>query len=162
MEQAKNTRCYTTYKSGILQDAEATVLYQYLVENVKWEQGIRSRKGFTRLAKALGPGDEILVDEALAMALSVLGKHEYNLTGIYLNYYKTGDMWTPNHTHPGTHQLVISLGAKRTLQVAKKEYQMENGSAIIFGSATHGVPKCDCDEGRISIAAFLEPVAVTN
>ena len=74
-----------------------------------------------------------------------------------MNDYENGDMWTPNHTHKDTHQLVISLGAERNLVVRNKKYKMKNGSAIIFGSAVHGVPKCNVEEGRISIAAFLIP-----
>ena len=35
---------------------------------------------------------------------------------------------------------------------------MDNGSAIIFGSSTHGVPKDNSKEGRISIATFMTPV----
>jgi hypothetical protein len=76
---------------------------------------------------------------------------------IYLNYYENGEMWTPNHSHSGTHQLVISLGCPRTLQVTKKDYRMENGDAILFGSAIHGVPKeVNVKKGRISIATFMK------
>ena len=35
-------------------------------------------------------------------------------------------MWTPNHNHKGTHQLIISLGGTRTLNVAKKGFKMKN------------------------------------
>lgn len=153
------TRCATTHKEGILGDEEATFLYQYLESNIKWQEGIRSSKGFTRKAAALRLGDEPLIDEAITLAVSVLAKCEYQIDGIYLNYYQDGEMWTPNHTHAGTHQIVISLGAERVLTVAKKDYIMKNGSAIIFGSATHGVPKCDIKEGRISIATFMTPIA---
>lgn len=80
-------------------------------------------------------------------------------TGVYLNYYRNGEMWTPNHSRPGTHQLVISLGATRTLEVTKKKIPMKNGDAILFGSATHGVPKePEITTGRISIATFMRPV----
>jgi hypothetical protein len=78
---------------------------------------------------------------------------------IYLNYYENGEIWTtdhPNHSHSGTHQLVISLGCPRTLQVTKKDYRMENGDAILFGSAIHGVPKeVNVKEERIGIATFM-------
>lgn len=154
------SRCYTEYQTGILGDLEATSLYEYLKENMQWEEGIRSRKGFTRLAASLEICDDIRVSQAVRTAVSVLGRHNYFINGIYINYYQNGEMWTPNHTHRGTHQLVISLGARRDLVVAKKTYQMENGSAIIFGSSVHGVPKCDVQEGRISIAVFLIPYQI--
>ncbi len=77
---------------------------------------------------------------------------------IYLNYYENGEMWCPNHTHPGTHQMVLSLGETRTLVVAKKDYVMKSGDAIIFGSAIHGVPKDTSTEGRIAIATFMKPL----
>lgn len=152
-------KCKTTYAEGIVDASVADFTYRHLADNIQWEEGIRSRKGFTRLAKALGPGDDEMVDQLIAAALEELAQYTYTMRGIYLNYYKNGEMWTPNHTHPGTHQLVISIGEPRTLTIAKKDYLMQNGSAAIFGSATHGVPKSDTKEGRISIAVFLEPVS---
>ena len=71
-------------------------------------------------------------------------------------------MWTPNHSHKDTHQLVVSLGVTRTLQVGEKKYSMVNGSAIIFGSSIHGVPKDETvTGGRISIATFMVPKVST-
>jgi hypothetical protein len=81
----------------------------------------------------------------------------YLIQGIYLNYYENGDHHTPNHSHKGTHQLVISLGQTRTLNVGGKDYSMENGDAIIFGGSVHGVPKDNSVNGRISIATFMVP-----
>ena len=67
-------------------------------------------------------------------------------------------MYTPNHSHKGSHQLVISLGGKRTLTIGKKKFPMKNGDAIIFGGSTHGIPKePNAQEGRISIATFMIP-----
>ena len=152
-------RCQTTYREKVIEKDLADYVYNYLKDEIAWESGIPSRKGPTRLAKALFPGENELVDQVVSAALKEIGsKYKYFMRGIYLNYYANGDMWTPNHNHPGTHQLVVSLGGTRCLQVAKKNYFMSNGSAIIFGSATHGVPKDPQAEGRISIAVFLEPV----
>lgn len=151
-------RCYTTYRENVLAEDEASILYDYLRETIQWEEGVRSKHGFTRKAKPLEIGDEPLVDEALTLAISALAKYDYVIDGIYLNYYENGNMWTPNHNHPGTHQIVLSLGAERVLTVAGKEYMMKNGSGIIFGSATHGVPKCAINDCRISIATFMTPV----
>lgn len=66
-------------------------------------------------------------------------------------------MYTPNHSHRGTHQLVLSLGGERTLNVGKTEYVMRGGDAIIFGSSVHGVKKEPGAEPRISIATFMVP-----
>lgn len=91
--------------------------------------------------------------------LNKIATTNYAITGIYLNYYENETMWTPNHSHKGSHQLVISLGDSRILQVGKKEYDMINGSAIMFGSTIHGVPKMSMfKNGRISIATFMIPM----
>jgi len=150
--------CKTIHSKGTLEKDFALAFFHMLKENVQWDEGIRSKKGFTRKAKALAPGDIPEVDYIITHVLEKLGKTNYLLLGIYLNYYENGNMWTPNHSHPGTHQLVISLGATRTLTVGKKDYKMENGDAIIFGSSIHGIPKEETvTEGRISIATFMKP-----
>lgn len=155
----KRTICKTIQSKKILAEDHALALFCMLKENIQWDEGIRSKRGFTRKAKALASGDIPEVDYIIADILEKLGKTNYLLLGIYLNYYENGDMWTPNHTHPGTHQLVISLGATRTLFVGKKDYKMENGDAIIFGSSIHGIPKEETViEGRISIATFMKAI----
>jgi uncharacterized protein YjlB len=98
------------------------------------------------------------IDDVVFKCLNELTNKKYFILGLYLNFYENGEMWTPNHSHSGTHQLVVSLGQKRTLQVGKKNYEMTNGSAIIFGSSTHGVPKDDSVDSRISIATFMVPI----
>nr|QBK84892.1 MAG: alkylated DNA repair dioxygenase [Pithovirus LCDPAC02] len=157
----KPVRCYTTFKENIISTNFATDLYEYLRDNITWEDGIKSRKGFTRKAKSLSMCDNPRIDSVIITALHELIKQEYAVLGIYLNYYRNGEMWTPNHSHKGTHQLVISLGATRTLNIAKKSYEMTNGSAIIFGSSTHGVPKDKSINGRISIATFMKPIKIS-
>lgn len=152
-------KCETNFHKNILDQDRAYVLYYMLKDGIVWEEGIRSKKGFTRKAKALNKNDIIEVDNIIAEVLQKMTKTKYNIIGIYLNYYEDGNMWTPNHSHPGTHQLVISLGATRTLNIAKKNYIMENGDAIIFGSSIHGIPKDESiKEGRISIATFMTPM----
>lgn len=145
-------------KNAIDRD-EASSLYVLLRDSIEWEAGIPSRvHGFTRKAKSLSMGDYPLLDQVIERALSKLTTNNYMVMGIYLNYYENGNMFTPNHSHPDSHQLVISLGTTRTLVVGKKEYPMENGDAIIFGSSIHGVPKSNTTEGRISIATFMTPI----
>lgn len=159
LSRKMSKRCYTKYHEDLLKEEEATQLYEYLKDNIAWVEGVRSRRGFTRKAKALDLQDDFMVEEAVTMAVSALCKIDYRIDGVYLNYYEDGNMWTPNHRHQGTHQIVISLGAERSLMIGKKEFKMKNGSAIIFGGSVHGVPKQpEIQEGRISIATFMTPI----
>lgn len=156
--EAKSAKTYTVFKTGVIDPDEATAMFIYLSTEIKWDEGIRSRKGPTRLGKSIDLEEHPEILRMIVTALSTVqpDMKEAGIFGAYLNYYRDGDMWTPNHSHKGTAQLVISLGATRTLQVGKKEYPMSNGSAIMFGSAIHGVPKEPLvAEGRISIAVFI-------
>jgi hypothetical protein len=153
-------RVYTAFKTDIIPSDEATAMFFHLSHNIEWVQGITTRSGdFTRFGKTINLDDHPEILRIIIQAVKLLQPEEKMVAiyGAYLNYYKDGDMWTPNHSHHGTAQLVISLGATRTLIVGKKEYKMTNGSAIIFGSSIHGVPKePSIKEGRISIAVFLQ------
>jgi hypothetical protein len=154
---AQSARLSTKVIEKAVDQKEADAMYDYLVHNIQWEDGIKSKHGFTRCAKMLTPNEN---PEILAMIDKVLKQYnrEYKIFGIYLNYYVDGGMWTPNHTHTGTHQLVISLGATRKLTIGKKDIPMNNGDAILFGSVVHGIPKQpEVTEGRISIATFMTP-----
>lgn len=151
-------RCSTLYKKNVIEQDEARRMYEFLKWNICWEEGVRSKKGFTRKAKPLNFGDIKEVDDVIKKALSKITDKAYNVGFIYLNYYEDGNMWCPNHTHKGTHQFVISLGEERVLNVGKKEYKMGNGDVILFGSSLHGVPKSDTTKGRIAIAVFMEPI----
>ena len=146
----------TVFTEGALEEKRATALYEYFRDNIEWEEGIRSsRKGFTRLAKSIILDDYPEIEEILRELLPK--GRAYSIYGVYLNYYQNGEMWTPNHSHAKTQQLIVSLGATRTLVVGKKEFKMSNGSSIIFGSTVHGVPRePDVRDGRISIATFMQ------
>lgn len=148
-----------------LLDLESKKLYDTLLAG-KWTEGVRSRNGPTRLARVVDmksdEGELLLgvVADALSMMRCVNEKiPDYCVYGIYLNYYKDGNMYTPNHTHLKTHQLVISLGASRTFNIGKKSMTLKGGDAVLFGSAVHGVPKDpSVVDGRISIATFMSPI----
>lgn len=134
-------------------------LYKKLKKNIDWVDGVRSKNGFTRKAKAMQIGQNEDIDELILYACNQLAKDGYKFAtlGYYLNYYRDGDDYTPNHTHKDTIQFVISLGATRTLTLGKKEYKMNSGDMIIFGSSIHGVPKePEIKRGRISIATFCK------
>lgn len=79
----------------------------------------------------------------------------------YINLYRDGNDSTPNHKHDGTIQIVFSFGATRTLKLGSREYNLNDGDVIIFGSQIHGVPKQEqCTETRYSIAFFVELITV--
>lgn len=156
-------RCSTTYMPDVIDEEFANELFIQLRDSIEWEEGIRSRKGPTRKAKSF-TCFELLTQYPIVIDLinSILEyiPTRYVLNSIYINYYETGDNWTPNHSHRRTHQLVISLGGERILTVGKKEYLMKNGDVILFGSSVHGVPKTENAEPRISIATFMSPVKI--
>ena len=152
--------CRTQHFPAVLSAEHCKAAYDYLKDNLQWEEGVRSRKGFTRFAKPLQLGDDPMVDELIMEGLRVAGvEGKYTILGIYANLYENGTHWTPNHSHKGTHQLVVALGASRTLLVGTKKYASGNGDVTIFGSGVHGIaPEPDVKEGRISLATFM----VTN
>lgn len=160
MEVTKaNIKCKTVFLKDAIEPDFADSLHLFLRDNIVWEDGIKSKQGFTRKAKALTFGDIPEIDHAILQVLPKITKTNYAITGIYLNYYENETMWTPNHSHQGSHQLIISLGETRTLQIGKKDYQMVNGSACIFGSSVHGIPRENTvKNGRISIATFMIPI----
>ena len=111
-------KCYTTYKENVLDSDRAYALYYFLKDNITWEDGIKSKKGYTRKAKPLNMGDIPEVDQAIMDTLDQLTQQKYLIMGMYLNYYTDGNMWTPNHSHKGTHQMVISS----TLEIYNLNY----------------------------------------
>jgi hypothetical protein len=154
----------TLIAKNALLEKEANNLYAQLVD-LSWKEGIRSRSGFTRLAHQLDTESKqgqmilnIVKDVLLQMKTQDSKLPNYAVYGVYINFYRDGNMYTPSHSHKGTHQLVISLGATRTLNIAKKAISMETGDAVLFGSSVHGVPKEPCNGGRISIATFMIPI----
>ena len=133
--------CRTNYKNSAITMDVADFLYGYLMEN-------RMVLGHVRVLR----GKHVLFTELvpyISCCLGKLTKKKYAVLGLYVNYYEDGKMYTPNQ---GT---LLSLGCDRVLVVGKKEYNMKNGDAIIFGSSVHGVPKSETKEGRISIATFM-------
>lgn len=130
--------------------------YRILRNTIEWDEGVRSRYGPTRKAKSLFPGAHPLVDAIISFVLKKLNIKFIAMMGIYLNYYRDGNDYTPRHRHPGTRQLVISLGAPRCLTVDSDNHILSSGDVIIFGPQLHGIAKDpSCQEGRISIAVFV-------
>lgn len=153
-------KCRTAYKISAIPFDVATSLYEQLRTEIVWGEGVRSKYGFTRKAKLISDDDphfeELL--QYIHVCLKQLTTQSYIIDFFYLNYYEDGNMYSPNHSHKDSHQLIISLGEERILKINKTEYSMKNGDAVIFGSAIHGVPKSNTMHGRISIATFMRPV----
>lgn len=149
---------YTRHIDNILDQDEGYKLYFSLVDTIPWQDSIKTRHGgFTRKGYSIEFGRHSELDHAILTSLLNFGISKDKVLGVYLNYYQDGDMYCPNHSHKGTRQIVISLGATRTLNVSNKSYNMQHGSAIIFGSSMHGVPRePGIKDGRISIALFIE------
>jgi hypothetical protein len=159
----KSSRTKTTFVKNALIDDDATNLYEKLKNDISWENGITSKRNGnhpTRKGKMLSIEDPLFFDIMECVENTLLFFQEkYMVLGAYLNYYENGENYSPNHSHANTQQLIISLGATRTLIIGNKEYKMINGSAIIFGTATHGVPKePEVKNGRISIATFMKKI----
>lgn len=153
------------YKSHVDEDY-AWQLYYTMREELDWVEGVRSKRtGFTRyaysMASLVDPRIETTLSHTIAgLILKVLSDLDISVDkclDVYINYYEDGSNYTPNHSHNNTDQVVISLGATRTLTIGTKRYEMNNGDVIIFGSSVHGVPKePHVKEGRISIALFIK------
>lgn len=140
---------------SVFSETESSQLMQWCIDNLVWTEGVRSRKGFTRLASSFQPGEYEIMDMTIAKAFSLCGMEGTTLLGIYVNLYRDGNDFTPNHSHPKQKQVVISLGETRTLTVGKKNYELCSGDVVVFGSSIHGIPKQPEKKcARISIATF--------
>lgn len=158
--EIKTQKTKTTLYSAAISPDTANAAYDYLVENVLWEDGIYSKRAKQISRKAYMVGEEDtdinLFIYQLVEAAFESAKIKNKFHGIYVNYYQNGTDFCPSHSHPSTVQAVISLGAVRKLFVGKKEYPMKSGDMIVFGSSSHGIPKePEIAEGRISIAVFM-------
>ncbi len=147
----------TIYNPKVIDEELAETLYRKLKHSIKWEEGIRSRSGFTRKAKSIDLMDFPELAEIILPTIQSLQPGVYFVAGTYINFYQTGEMYTPNHAHKGMVQFILSLGTTRTLEVGRKKYIMANGDAILFGSSIHGVPRePHIKRGRISVATFMK------
>jgi hypothetical protein len=148
---------------NLIDTLESKEMYKYIKKNTDWKNEIKSRgKHDTRKSYAYPfPMSDVKHEDTKIsqFIISVICKLKLptNIVneGVYLNYYKDGNDFTPAHSHVGQMQIVISLGATRTLIIGKKEYSLNSGDVIVFGSSVHSVPKePKVTRGRISIATF--------
>ncbi len=141
----------------MIDEDESTEMFTYLKENISWKEGVKTRAGgHTRLARAYMTGDDKVINNFLKKIKSTIPRGRYHLVGIYLNYQRNGEEYTPVHTHEGGFQQIICLGpAKRKFLIGEKSHKMGNGDVAIFTTEKHGLPKDkSCKEERISIATF--------
>lgn len=160
-----NTRFKTQYHAKCVNSTDATNMYNHLRDTISWEEGIKSKGKHSRFAKSLSFNDNKSIQDMLINVLKSLSLKNYVIFGLYLNYYMSGDDFTPNHKHKGTIQLIISLnehGGDRKLTIGSKEYNLQNGDVILFGGSVHGIPKADNKNGRISIAVFMKEFPELN
>lgn len=148
----------TLYKANLFDNDTSNFIFTYLRDNIQWQEGVRSKSGFTRLGKSVNLTEDDIIGSTVMIALEKMGITA-KVYGCYLNYYKDGSYYTPNHTHPGTVQMVLSFNERdgeRKLKVGTKDYLLENGSGIVFGGSSHGIAKEENRNGRISIATFMK------
>lgn len=153
------------YDQAIADDL-ATYFYNELSTTIDWRPGVPSRKtGHTRMACPLEYGDNEIVDTIINTAIELLKQVDVIsgiglvIFGVYLNYYRDGNEYTPMHRHPDSKQIVVSLGATRTLKIDSTDYATKNGDLITFDHELHGVPQePQVNEGRISVAFFVKVV----
>ena len=154
-------RIRTKHYPGLVDKDVASEIYQYLLKNIPWRESVKSKGRHTRNGCALAFPEKDSEDLVSQLVTTVMENKKLDLPenvqhlGVYLNHYKDGNEFSPSHNHPKQVQVIISLGATRTLIVGKKEYKLKSGDVIVFGSSMHSVPKDpDVKEGRISIATF--------
>jgi hypothetical protein len=154
----------TKHYSSVIEASDAKAIYLQLKKGIPWKDGIYSARArrVSRKAHMMegnGSEEETLIEELVASVMSAL-ELDYNILGIYVNYYRDGNDWAPSHAHAGCVQLVISLGTTRVLKVGTKAYNMASGDVILFGGSTHELLRDpSIKRGRISIATFMEPLS---
>lgn len=160
----------TIFYPEILDSKTAEVAYDFIKNNTLWVDSVYSkkakkitRKGYTVNLdlSTLDVIDEFIIGIVENILINIEkkdgAKSNYGILGIYVNYYQDGKSFCPNHSHPGTTQLVLSLGTTRKFILGKKEYNVKAGDAIIFGSSIHGIPEQpEITDSRVSIAIFLK------
>lgn len=149
----------TRYYESLIDGTLSIIMYDYLKDNMRWTEGITSKQGHTRMACMMTLGDDPNLDEFLKGIFERIDMPSMTHLGLYINYYLDGNDFVPSHSHKGQCQIIVSLGVTRTLIVGKGSYKMSNGDVIVFGSATHSIPKePEVKGGRISIVVFGQPL----
>ena len=148
-------------KTKFFEKAIKSDYYDFLKNNIQWQEGIYSYKKKTMTRLAYNYGFNSLIDPYILQivndTLKIIEIANCTILGIYLNYYRNGFDFCPKHSHPKTVQVVISFGCERVFKISNKEYIVKNGDVVIFGSSVHEIVQDEnIKDGRISIAVFLE------
>jgi len=159
----KVKRTKTRHVKSLIDEKKATQLFNLFKNGIEFDSGIKDKyKKETRPAKNLEDlfEDDPVVKPYEELIFDVVDKLKMPnmiIVGQYMNYYENGNNYAPNHSHKGLTQIIISLGATRTLEIGKKKFESKNGDVFVFGSSIHGVPKePHIKNGRISIALFCK------
>jgi hypothetical protein len=149
------------YFPKAIDEKEATDLYHYMKDNVKWDFIKENGRTHTPICLdyncAINNRIKIVADKASEIACL---NETHTIWGTHLNYYQNGNNYVPPHNHLIQYQVIISLGATRTLIVNDENIKLENGDIVMIGKGVfHSVPiEPEVTEGRISIALFFEPI----
>lgn len=144
----------TKHFKRLIPEDQAWCLYYTLKDQLPWADGIKGRKAVHYSMGMLPELDDLILNCIKQTCLKQENDQE-TILGVYINYYRDGNDFTPNHIHKLQKQLIISLGETRTLTVSNKDYNMENGDVAIFGSSTHGVPKNSSITKVESVSLYL-------
>ncbi len=148
-------------------------LFDFLVENVKWDNSMRARKTARFGQPNIGSEQAHLyepffpvMEELSERLVPVLG---YKSNNCFLNYYENGNSkmgWHGDSTHflePETGIAILSVGDTRIFQIRRKAVPTEslnyvlNPGSLIFSPISiqeewqHAIPKVVSDKGRISL-----------
>ena len=109
----------TVHIKNVFGEGFALDLYERLRDEIDWEDGIKFKThGITRIEHRVDIISELDYEVRMwvenAMKLIQPAENTYYIIGVYLIYYADGKMWSPNHTLPGQHQIMIPLGTRRT------------------------------------------------
>jgi len=152
---------------------ETEELLQYLLENIEWNESIKSRKtacfgepyNYSETSHSLTPMPAILEEIAVNLE-SVVG---FKPNNCLLNYYENGNSrlgWhgdTISFLEPDTGIAIVSLGDPRIFQIRRNEvhtelynYVLNPGSLLCMPSSIqsewkHAIPKVVSSDRRISL-----------
>lgn len=138
---------------------DADKIFEIFRDNIQWNTGIQTRYGnTTRMQASLFDCSPLITRFLIDLSTKIFKvlNISANLESVYLNYYRDGNDYCPNHRHTDTKQLVISLGGSRIIKISNINYLVQSGSLVIFGHEYHSVDKQPNANPRISIALFYK------
>ena len=152
---------------------ENEALYQHLLNNMEWNESIKSRKtacfgepyNYSETSQSLTPMPDILAKIAIDLE-PIIG---FKPNNCLLNYYENGNSrlgWhgdTISFLEPNTGIAIVSLGDPRIFQIRRNEvhtemynYVLNPGSLLCMPASIqsdwkHSIPKVVSADSRISL-----------